>query len=79
MPKFTPDSKCEVTTLPLDNGGICATVIIPTYCGGVALTIEAQRQGDRSWVVYMPDTSEYDESNGIVYLGAPDVPVKRKV
>lgn len=84
-----PDSPCTVTTVPQEKGGVRVTVMVPTYSGGAEFTISVERSPDGDWMVFIPWTAADDDgpvlladgcecSNGIVYIGAPDVPIKRR-
>jgi hypothetical protein len=90
--KLHPDSPCEAIVAPLEDGGIDVKVRVPTYSGGMELTLKAERSNDGDWVLFLPMWPEgmdeapvtavdwlgndYDVGGGIVYVGAPDIPVK---
>jgi hypothetical protein len=38
-------------------------------------TLMVERDADGDWRLFLPDASGFEESRGIVYLGAPDQPV----
>lgn len=82
-----PDSPCTTTITPDDKGGMLVELHVPTYSGGVTLSLQAERDNDGDWRVFIPWPDDMedevrsvggfgDAAGGILYLGAPDVPVK---
>jgi hypothetical protein len=59
-------------TVNTRGGAIDVTLTVPTYSGEVSFTMSVEPDNDGDWRVFMPETDEYDESGGVVYLGGPD-------
>jgi hypothetical protein len=51
---------------------VATSLTLPTSEGGVTLTLEAERDQDGDWRVYLPDVSDFDVASDIVYLAGPD-------
>jgi hypothetical protein len=68
------NSPCTATVTPTSNGGMQVALNVPTYSGVLPLELTAERQADGDWIVFLVNTDGLDAMNGIVYLGAPDVP-----
>lgn len=88
---LTPASPCTATLTPDTGGGLLVELHVPTYSGGVTLSLQAERSSDGDWRVYIPWPDGMEEEDvrsvnggvgdcrdGILYLGAPDVPVKAR-
>jgi hypothetical protein len=84
------DSQSPATAeiIPGEKGSLTVRLHVPTYSGGATFELEAARDNDGDWRVYVPwpDKALSDEvvqidgmdfANGIGYIGAPDVPVAR--
>lgn len=85
-----PDSPCEVTVTPLDNGGVDVKVFVPTFSGGGYLSITVERDAEGDWLAFIPWPDDLDENrsyhinehwcdaaNGVAYIGAPDLERER--
>lgn len=62
MAKINPDTPTEVRVQPLANGGNRVDVFMPTYSGGIVLTLEVERDADGDWRVTLPTAAELDRS-----------------
>lgn len=80
-----PDTPASVEVTPGERGGLSVTVRVPTYSGGMDFTIDVERDEDGDWRVFVPWPDGLREpytldndavvSNGVAYLGAPDVEI----
>lgn len=52
--RLHPDSPCTASVQPDDDGGVRVAVRIPTYSGGVELSITVERSNDGDWLVFLP-------------------------
>ena len=79
------DEPCTAVVTPGDRGGLDIALNVPTWDGNVELHLTAERDRSGDWVVAIPWTDQwtdrpivihggYEVMNGVVYLGAPDVP-----
>lgn len=62
MTKINPSTPTEVRVQPLAEGGTRVDVFVPTYGGGLVLTVEVERDEDGDWRVFLPTATDLDRA-----------------